>query len=171
MQDVAPVFRAARPVPRFSYFGIRISSSLNATSFNGIVSYRCTLTLGPRLMSHNPHGGRFLRNNPSWRKISRILSFLFTNFWLSGITCIWYKNRTHVPSRMNTPDLGPIIEVISQPSDIGDQNETKVSRETTTAIHPFGSALLRLELVLSLICVRRTRACPAQARTRVRRTG
>jgi len=61
---------------------------------------------------------------------------------------------------MNTPDLGPIIEVISQPSDIGDQNETGVSRETTTAIHPFGSALLRLELVLSLIYVRRTRACP-----------
>src|SRR5947207_10439906 len=118
--------------------------------------------------SHNHRSGRLLRNNPSWRKFFIFLSS-FANFWLSGITCIWYKNRTHVSSRMNTPDLSPIIEVISQPSDIGDQNETRITRET--AIHPFGSALLRLELVLSLICVRRTRACPAEARTRVRRTG
>ena len=61
---------------------------------------------------------------------------------------------------MNTPNLGPVIEVTSQPSDVGGQIETRVSRETKTAIHPFGSALLRLELVRALISVRRTRAVP-----------
>ena len=61
---------------------------------------------------------------------------------------------------MNTPKLGPVIEVTSQPSEVGGQIEATVSREMKTAIHPFGSALLRLELVLSLICVRRTRAVP-----------
>jgi hypothetical protein len=71
---------------------------------------------------------------------------------------------------MNTPNLGPIIEVTSQPSEVGGQIEMRVPRETNTAIHPFGSALLRLELVLSLICLRRTRACPAEARTRVRQS-
>jgi len=90
---------------------------------------------------------------------------------LSGITCIWYKNRTHIPSRMNTPQLGPIIEVTSQPSEVGGQNEARVSTETKTTTHPFGSVLLRLELALSLICIRRTRGCPAEARTRARSTG
>ena len=72
---------------------------------------------------------------------------------------------------MNTPNLGPIIEVTSEPSDTGGQNEARVLPETKTAIHPFGSVLLRLELALSLICVRRTRACPTEARTRIRRMG
>jgi len=72
---------------------------------------------------------------------------------------------------MNTPNAGPIIEVTNQPSEIGGQNETRAPRETKTAPHPFGSVLLRLELALSLICVRRTRGCPAEARTRVRPMG
>jgi len=104
------------------------------------------------------------------RKIAQISSFS-GGFGLSDAACIWYKNRTHIPSRMNTPHLGPIIEVASQPSEVGGQNETRVSPETKTATHPFGSVLLRLELALSLICIRRTPACPAQARTRVRSMG
>ena len=104
------------------------------------------------------------------RKITQISSFS-GGFGLSDIACIWYKNRTHILSRMNTSHLGPIIEVASQPSEVGGQNETRVSPETKTAIHPFGSALLRLELALSLICVRRRQACPTQARTKTRRMG
>src|SRR5438270_12762814 len=48
--------------------------------------------------------------------------FLLPDLGLSDAACVWYKNRTHIPSHMNTPDLGPIVEVISQRSDIGGQN-------------------------------------------------
>jgi hypothetical protein len=153
-------------VPRFSYFGIRISivvqisSSLMHLLLNGIVSYRCFfghVARNSRVTTHIAEDSYAII--PAEEKFS-IFCSSFKNFWLSGITCICYKNWTHVPARMNTPNLGPIIEVTSQRSDIGDHNETRVSRETNPAIHPFGSALLRLELVLSLICVRRTRAAP-----------
>src|SRR5205823_9678094 len=97
--------------------------------------------------------------------------FLLLNFGLSDAACIWYKNRTHIPSHMNTPNSGPIIEVTNTLSNVGVQNETRAPRETKTAIHPFGSVLLRLQLALSLICIRRTPACPAEARTRVRSMG
>jgi len=72
---------------------------------------------------------------------------------------------------MNTPNSGPIIEVTSQLSDVGGQNETRAPHEMNTAIHPFGSALLRLQLAISLICVRRRQASPTQGRTKVRRMG
>jgi len=97
--------------------------------------------------------------------------FLLPDLGLSDAACVWYKNRTHIPSHMNTPDLGPIVEVISQRSDIGGQNETRAPHEMNTAIHPFGSALLRLQLAISLICVRRRQASPTQGRTKVRRMG
>ena len=136
--------------------------------FNGIcrIGARERLTICSRVITHKATdfyiittiGGKFHK-----------FYFLLIIFSLSGIACICYKNQTHIQSRMNTPNPGPIIEVISQPAEVRD--ETRVSRETETAIHPFGSVLLRLELALSLICVRRTRACPSEARTRVRPTG
>jgi hypothetical protein len=70
---------------------------------------------------------------------------------------------------MKTPyGTGPIIEVITQTSEVRDQNEIRDPPEMKTPVHPFGSVLLRLELVLSLICLRRTRGCPAEDRTRTR---
>ena len=150
-----------------SLFGFRHS---NAIFFNGILSHQRTLTIGKRLTSHNHKMIDFYAITQPEKKFRKFYPF-FASFWLSGNTCIWYKNRTHIPSRMNTPHLGPIIEVASQPSEVGGQNETRVSPETKTATHPFGSVLLRLELALSLICIRRTPACPAEARTRVRSMG
>jgi hypothetical protein len=71
---------------------------------------------------------------------------------------------------MNTPNSGPIIEVTNELLDGEGQNETTAPRESS-AIHPFGSALLRLELALSLICLSRRRARPTEARARIRRMG
>ncbi len=99
--------------------------------------------------------------------------FLFIEFRLSKIACSWYKTRTYIPSRMNTPWSGSIIEieVKSQPSDVERQNETRPPNDVKTAIHPFGSVLLRLELALSVICAGRRRACPAEVEGRIRPIG
>jgi hypothetical protein len=70
---------------------------------------------------------------------------------------------------MNMPYPGPIIEVRSERSEIGDQEETMAPREVNTGVHPFGSALLRLELVLALISFSRRQNRPTEAKTRVRK--
>jgi len=70
---------------------------------------------------------------------------------------------------MNTPYPGPIIEVKSERSEIGDQEKTTPPREVNTGVHPFGSALLRLELALALISFNRRQNRPAEAKTRTRK--
>jgi len=72
---------------------------------------------------------------------------------------------------MNTPCSGSIIDVKSQASDIERQNETRRPNDMKTAIHPFGSVLLRLELALSVICAGRRRPCPAEGEGRIRPIG
>ena len=95
----------------------------------------------------------------------------FVRFRLSDLACNWYKTRTYIRSRMNAPWLGSIIEVKSQPSDIEPQDDTRPPHEMKTAIYPFGSVLLRLELVLSVICAGRRRACPVEVEGRIRPIG
>jgi len=60
---------------------------------------------------------------------------------------------------MNAPWSGSVIEVKSQVSDVGRQNETRPPHDMKPATHPFGSVLFRLELALSVICAGRRRAC------------
>ena len=68
---------------------------------------------------------------------------------------------------MNTPCSGSIIEVKSQASDMGRQNETRPPHDMKPATHPFGSVLLRLELALAMICAGRRRACPIEVEGRI----
>jgi hypothetical protein len=104
----------------------------------------------------------------SRRKITQISSFS-AGFGLSSIACICYKTQTYIHPCMNTPYPGPIIEVRSERSVIEDQEETPAPREVNAGVHPFGSALLRLELVLALISFSRRQNRPAKAKARIRK--
>ncbi len=70
---------------------------------------------------------------------------------------------------MNTPYPGSIIEVRTERSEIEGQEEATAPRDVNTGVHPFGSALLRLELVLALISFSRRQTQPAKAKARIRK--